>query len=618
METSTEQKNRGNYKIEVWTIADLLSAVSEKPNKGKKVIIPKYQRGLVWAAKQKAEFIKSVKQGFPFGALLLAQEKEGEYTLLDGLQRTSTIREHIKNPNKWFDGSTLTDQNLSWLLNLMKIRAESQNVEMIRNLITTWIQSKTGFEETVGWSAFDLTSEIISNFKANVSDIKSIVDPLKPILKKAKEEADISNTDIPMILYFGPRDSLPTIFENLNSKGTKLNKYQIFAATWQDQLEIRDQEIIDLIQQKYQALLEEGFQVENYDEDNFSKGPFTYFEYVFGFGKLLCTQYQILFGLSDNDTAESIGFNLIASCLGLHISDMAKLPNTLKTVVESGKLEKFQQAILESTKFVYLCLKPFITLRANRKKKNNNPKVRIYHTEYQIVSFIAKVFKNRYSENFEETKSWKTAKSIYEKTLPQHYFFDIIRDVWRGSGDTRIIDMLAAKDYENSIPKVRWETILNEWFTENQMLRKETKRANIRDTDYLFLNYIYAHTLSYKKVESLEEYDLEHIIPIEKLKKIAQEGLPMSAISNLCFLPEKLNKEKKGLTIYEYYNNLVLESQINNDVARKELKEIEEYTWTSESELSFTDNLNQDNYKNFLQGRFRRLLELFYAKNKIN
>jgi len=64
--------------IETWTVEDLVDAVSEKPIKKRKIMVPKFQRNLVWGNEQKKSYIDSIKMGFPFGSLLLSKEKNEE------------------------------------------------------------------------------------------------------------------------------------------------------------------------------------------------------------------------------------------------------------------------------------------------------------------------------------------------------------------------------------------------------------------------------------------------------------------------------------------------------------------------------------------------------------
>lgn len=58
----------------------------------------------------------------------------------------------------------------------------------------------------------------------------------------------------------------------MNSKGTQLSKYQIFAATWSTYpaIEIDNRKIIDQFKGKYEALVDEGLEVDNFDPSNLS------------------------------------------------------------------------------------------------------------------------------------------------------------------------------------------------------------------------------------------------------------------------------------------------------------------------------------------------------------
>lgn len=68
-----------------------------------KVKLPPYQRRLVWSDKQKKDFIDNISRGFPFGSILLYRyEGEKELSLIDGLQRFSTLRGYKENPEQYF------------------------------------------------------------------------------------------------------------------------------------------------------------------------------------------------------------------------------------------------------------------------------------------------------------------------------------------------------------------------------------------------------------------------------------------------------------------------------------------------------------------------------------
>ncbi|MGI8544273.1 MAG: hypothetical protein ACR2MD_12475 [Aridibacter sp.] len=239
-----------------------------------------------------------------------------------------------------------------------------------------------------------------------------------------------------------------------------------------------------MIKKKYDSLIEEGLQIDNYDpySKDFYTGTFNIFEYVFGFGKYISQRHPELFGEDSNiDPAktESVGFNICAVCLGLDINQMDKLPEQINKINSVNGLKKFEETVLSAISTVSRELKPFIGLRAN-KRKNSSYKPTIYHSEYQIVSFIGKVFRLRYDINLQERSSWKTEKSDLLENVPFHYLYDILRDIWRGSGDSRVKELIQEESrYEREIHQESWESVLNEWF-EGQMQRREKQRVGIR------------------------------------------------------------------------------------------------------------------------------------------
>ncbi|PFH86470.1 DUF262 domain-containing protein [Bacillus sp. AFS088145] len=608
--------------ISTWTVEDLMDSIEENPQKKEKVIIPKYQRNLVWSDKQKKSFIDSIKSGFPFGSLLLFKEgSEGgitNYSLIDGLQRTTTIKKYIEEPTKFFENENIDEELINNVLNILKLDINRRE-ELLR-VITDWVRQLKGFKESHGYSSFNLGNEICSKFNlpTHRDDFNRLINVLVPFKERIEAEADISLAKIPVIIYSGQESNLPSIFERINSRGTQLNKYQIYAATWsRSKIKINNTEIIDHIKAKYDALIEEGLQVDNYDPNSkeFYKSDFTVFEYIFGLGKHLSKHYPYLFGLSEQeDTTESIGFNLCTMCLR---DDLKEMPLIVESIVILDQ-EKFLNALIDSVKLIHSTLKPFITLKANRKTKQKSEKLVIYHTEYQIVSMIAKVFKSKYDSNLEIKSSWSSKEKPLMKNIPYHYLYDIIREYWRGSGDSKIKELVQeGSRYEKELYQENWANILNEWFS-YQLDRKEKSRVNIRDVDILFLKYIYAHIMtSYEDLSNLE-YEIEHIVPIARLKTIINgEGIPMSAISNLCFIEKEINRDKKELTIYEFFENQVNDGQLTEEQASVEIKKIEKFSFTTKDDLEFVEKINVDDYLNLLKARFEVLKDKFYEVNKI-
>lgn len=188
--------------------------------------------------------------------------------------------------------------------------------------------------------------------------------------------------------------------------------------------------------------------------------------------------------------------------------------------------------------------------------------------------------------------------------------------------------MLEGNHYKNRITKDAWKNTLLRWFNENEKTKRQTKRQRIESLDLLFLNYIYTHLMNYFQiVGGITYFHLEHLVPVKKLtdyldkvKNIQsgtlQEGIPISAVSNLCYLDSEINQQKLDKTLYQFLKDKP------EDV---DLKEIEEkFTFTVENDLDFVDRLAENNlqdwdklYYEFLETRFTNLIDKFIILNKI-
>ncbi|MDM8531652.1 DUF262 domain-containing protein [Anaerolineales bacterium HSG25] len=62
---------------------------------GSLIVDPEFQRKLVWKLEQKATFIESILLNIPLPPLYVNQNIKGNYIIVDGLQRTSTLDEFI-------------------------------------------------------------------------------------------------------------------------------------------------------------------------------------------------------------------------------------------------------------------------------------------------------------------------------------------------------------------------------------------------------------------------------------------------------------------------------------------------------------------------------------------
>jgi uncharacterized protein with ParB-like and HNH nuclease domain len=71
------------------------------------ILRPQYQRYYRWTTEQKSKLIESILIGLPLPSFFVAQDEDGKWEVVDGMQRLSTIldfmnslkNEYISNPN---------------------------------------------------------------------------------------------------------------------------------------------------------------------------------------------------------------------------------------------------------------------------------------------------------------------------------------------------------------------------------------------------------------------------------------------------------------------------------------------------------------------------------------
>lgn len=612
-----------NYtETETWTIEDLISAITDAHNKKNKIEIPKFQRTLVWSKEQKKSFIDSIKNGFPIGALLLFKSFSTAnaitvYSLIDGLQRSSTLNQYYKRPTQFFDKENIHPNSIKPVINFVKSKNANLEEDEIIKEIVDWIVNLEGFNERKGFSSFIISNHLDQKFSLLLEkgEITNFYNLFVPILGTIQKEADISKFNIPILIYNGEQNNLPIIFERLNSKGTQLSKYQIYAATWStyNTILISNRDIIENIKKKYDRLIEEGYEVENYDGNprTFYTSQFSYFEYLFGLGKLLCQKYEYLFKDSSKvEQEDSIGFNLVNICLELPFSEMENIPRKLLNY----NLNELETALLDSVEITYGFLKGFVALKMNKIKR-----IAINHSEFQIVSLIGKVFHSKYNNDLSLKLTWPETSEKLKNNIPYHYLYDIIREHWKGSGDSKAFSLISSNRYENTIPKNTWLNVFEEWFN-TELEKKEKVRVNVNDKAILFFKYLYTYSLSAYEEISNKQFDIEHLIPVDRLKEKAIEinGLPISAFPNLCLLDSALNREKGSDTFYEHFDKLIEKSEFTFEQVNNQIENIEKYSHTNRAELEFVlSDLTKDNFELFLRNRYDKLIELFFRYNNI-
>lgn len=598
-----------SYTVTTWKLGDLYKQINENA-----ITVPGFQRSIVWSKKQKDDFIDSLKSGYPFGSLLVYKES-GPYILIDGLQRSSTIREYFSKPTEFFAASDASRKLSDFLRVALPQKDNPWESDEIHSYIEKWVKalninSLDEFLPSKGFKSEGLLAYLVDQSVVEVSreQERVLASQIDPILEELRREADISDCDVPVIIYTKGKEKLPEVFQRLNRGGTQLNKYQIYAAAWAHvKVPIGDPSIRSAIKARFEAYIDKGFTVQDYDSDGFDRETeFSPFEYLYGLGKVLSKNHPLLFSnTADNDEeVDSFGFNLCTYAMGLDVPQMGMLINKLPKL----DLQIFQENLLESARQIESRIRPFVAVHANRKKGlTKQEEVPVYHSEFQIVSLIAKYYRMKFVELRKESEIQR-----FLHNLPYHYLYDIIDDYWRGSGNSKAYDLVqTGSRYEQAIDRKRWELVLETWF-ENQLLsRKEKDRASIKSSDILFLKYIYSHILTrHEDLSDSAIFEIEHLVPVGRLKVLAHKrgvGLPMSCIANLSLLPQDVNRSKKDQTIYEHLSD---DTDMLRDLENR-------LTFTGRQDFDFIASLSPQAYTSFLRSRFGVLRDKFFQLNNI-
>ena len=612
--------------------------------KNKEITIPDFQRSLVWNDEAKGDFIDTLKKGFPFGSLLFYKQTDGKYRILDGFQRSSTINEFINNPSKYFSFDEKYVNKLKGLLIPFNLERDSI-VEDIVSMITQWVEENhptmtdvkdMQYNECIPYLSVKYPILISPSY---TEPLKELLDLLKISLREFKDLCEeLSGYELSVLEVEGPEEFLPLIFERINNKGTKLTKYDIYNASWtspDDKITIIEEEkanyksIIDYVIQRKDVILDEGYLIEDFSSEDLKRTrALSFYDFLFGYGRLLAERYPYLFGENGAaDKVNSSSFNLITACLGLKNSEMNRVNKVFRDRFKTD-IEKFKfvSSVETAVKFVdnHVTNKLY-SFKANKSSKKS--RISFAHSEFQILSLIAAVFFVMFNEqgndgifdipndSLQKTKTWKKHESNFKKYLLIHYCQIVFRKDYAGSGDSKL-DGVIKNPLKFSEP-VSWESferVLLSWIDERNTSRSE--RTSVKKptvSEDLFLRLVYRLKFTAADQTDFKTFDVEHIATkaqmIKQIQQFEDLRLPIGTIGNLCYLPSKYNRSKQDKTIYQDF-------QYREQMSEAEFKIIEQkFTLTEEKDLRFLDeNKTLEEFKsayyNYLDKRVRKMLEI--------
>ncbi len=96
-EASLYPYDPSNEDLDIRELPQTIFEWIRKYKQGKLIIDPEFQRNLVWDIEQKSRFIESIIINFPLPPIYANEKKDGDLIIIDGLQRTTTLRDYLDN-----------------------------------------------------------------------------------------------------------------------------------------------------------------------------------------------------------------------------------------------------------------------------------------------------------------------------------------------------------------------------------------------------------------------------------------------------------------------------------------------------------------------------------------
>lgn len=569
--------------------------------------LPPFQRNVVWTNEKRKNFINTVLSGDPFGSILLYKENDS-YLLVDGLQRYTTLKDFLINPSFYINIPETCDKFVDKIIKTLSETDLIANYSIIRKNFISKVDDIFSLNTDITRLSEELIDSLPTIEINNITLLK-IQKIINQMLLTLHELYNIDDLDIPVIIYTGSFDTLSDIFEKMNSNGTQLSKYEIYAAKWSHTtFKLDDATLLGIIDKKYEDMIENtGVEILDYENGQITKNQeINLFEYCFSIGKLMKQECKFILGtkFGNSSDVDSLGFVLLSTILTDSAKKISSLPKFFDKV-SSDDLIKLKCKILDCTKEIAKLLNGYIVTIDDKYVSK--------YIESQMITIIATLFKIKFKRNndkisFINSTDNKLLLQKFKQITPKRYLYDIISNYWIGNGDRKITDemnkSLSDNRYLTPILPDSWQLVLNEWTSEQtkkpmKSLQKETK---------LFINYIIHLSVPSAKYQS-RKFNFEYIISKDRLNRKIRNCIGVSALGNIALLPQFEVKSKQEKTIYEQIDDRSMIYDINEEI-------LNDFLYPERSEISFiktNETFTLDAFQSFLKNRNTYLINKFIS-----
>lgn len=502
--------------------------------------LPSFQRKLVWTQKKKEAFIDTLRQGLPFGSVLVYPEDQSNDSMLlvlDGQQRLSTILEYRKCPLRFWKPLNLDEYQKALASINALLPDEKQLTEKTFDAFYPWVESEgDDSNEYADW--FD---EIES-----VTVRKAVRAQLRELRNSIRSFVDLDNLKIPAIKFVGSRELIATVFSNLNQGGTPLSKYEIYNAAWvhtsikllpSGESPLQDA-ILDNVKRHYNDMVNRAeFELDGFSEDELTQSrEITLSELGIALGMYVQKELKALVPQGENTVAE-IGFGLLGIAVGVDNRSLSKLNTYTETI--DGQI----QLILEKTERICVNLQDiFGKLLKRYKGKKNDEYMLGLSTTFKTLSYFAALWNL-------EPSSDDYRNSL--ENIKAYYLLDALNKSWSSHGDQRLLDYYPEskkRNYLEPVDKSRLVDAFDHWLldaTPGIQFNKEVKAITTIHANLTYLSSV---------IPNGDDYELEHIVPkkvINQRDDASSRSFFGSVVGNCMYLPRIDNNKKKDKTLYD-------------------------------------------------------------------
>ncbi|MFS0576806.1 DUF262 domain-containing protein [Sporosarcina sp. 179-K 3D1 HS] len=527
-----------------------------------RVTVPQFQRRLVWSKQQKREFIDTLSKGFPFGSVLIYKyQDEMLVSLIDGLQRVSTIMDYEKNPQEYIDITEEIDELMDVLISFHAAEISARTTNVIKKSIEVIIKDLISRESVEPTYLFDkISGNIELSHYIDTSLLRSIVDIQHKITTKKSRYLKVNEIMIPTVEFLGDVSELSEVFENLNKGGKKLTKYQVFAAQWyRNTIILNDmkynKEVLEEIIKRYELLNNQrDIKIEDFSPEKLrEEKEINLSELCYALGKLIIKQSPVFFKEkkeeSLEDLANEIGYSTMGIIFAIDNKKLYSIEKYISRLQDAKFLNDLINTVLRIFSHINAHFVKYLKI-PSQEERYENKKI----TNFKFLSYFADLWSRYFAITNDNSIIDRSGGGniAYSKTIENliyHYVFDAVYGNWGNAGDSRLNQYYLdqSKSYINKPTQRELKDAISIWWQE----RVSNPSIQFDDNSKMLITVFYNLDQNNNGLKIGRNYDHEHLIARSKVKDIYKRlNLPMGTLGNCMYLDSSLNRSKKELNLY--------------------------------------------------------------------